>query len=78
MELLIGICILALIGMGFILNSIVQDLSDMRWILSIAHRSELEHFLKNLEEIARTSENSDMKRAAEASVEAVRKLIYLK
>ena len=77
MELLIGICIVALIGMGFILNSIVKDVSDMRWIQSIAHRSELERFLKDLEEIARTSENSDTKRAAEASVEAVRKLIYL-
>ena len=50
----------------------------MRWIQSIAHRSELERFLKDLEEIARTSENSDTKRTAEASVQAVRKLIYRK
>ena len=79
MELIIligGIVLLALIGIGFFLNSIHSEVSDMRWILSIAHRSELERFLKDLEEIARTSENSDTKRTAEASAQTVRKLIY--
>ena len=79
MELIIlfgGVVLLALIGIGFFLNSIHSEVSDMRWIQSIAHRSELERFLRDLEEIARTSENSDTKRTAEASAQAVRKLIY--
>ncbi len=30
MELRVGICILALIGIGFILNNIVKDVSDIK------------------------------------------------
>lgn len=65
-------------GIGFLLNSINDELGDIRWILSIAHRSELESYLKDLDTTAQTSLNPNTKKAAADSAQAVRKLIYRK